>query len=535
MTSSGLDQCLSPHDFLERSALVYPGKVAVEYNDRRYTYREFRDRVNRLAGALKAAGIRKGDRVAMLSPNVPPMLEAHFGPMRMGAVLVTINTRLSPREVAYILNHSGARALVFDSELAPTVRPISGDIPDVSTFVQIVDTAPKADDIASIEYEEFLRTSPEGDHYVAPDSETDTITINYTSGTTGLPKGVQYTGRGAYLNALGEALEMGIRPESVYLWTVPMFHCNGWGFTWGVTAMGGAHICLRRVDPEEIFRLIRERGVTHMGGAPTVLIAMYSSSAAEGQRLDDLSITTAGAPPAPPVIRTIEGMGATIHHVYGLTETYGPHTICARQPYWEDLSTEDLARVKARQGVPYIIANTNLIVADDECNEVPRDGETVGEVMMRGNNVMAGYYEDPEATEEAFRHGWFHSGDMAVWHPDGYIEVMDRAKDVIISGGENISSQQVEKVLMEHPAVLEVAVVATPDAFWGESVKAFVTLAPGEAAEESEVISFCRERLAHFKCPKSVVFGDLPKTATGKIQKYVLREREWEGYEKRVH
>ena len=535
MTSTPLQQCLSPHDFLERSALVYPDKVAVRYNDQTFTYRQFHERVNKLAGALKAAGIQKGDRVAMLSPNVPAMLEAHFGPMRMGAVLVTINTRLSPSEVAYILNHSGAKALVFDSELASTVRPILEEIPVVETFVQIVDAVPKAEDIPSIDYAEFLTTAPEGDHYVTPDSETETITINYTSGTTGLPKGVQYTGRGAYLNALGEALEMGVRPESVYLWTVPMFHCNGWGFTWGVTAMGGTHICLRRVDPEEIFRLVQDRGVTHMGGAPTVLIAMYSSPAAEGQRLDGLSIVTAGAPPAPPVIRTIEGMGATIHHVYGLTETYGPHTICAAQPHWADLSVEDLALVKARQGVPYIIANTNLIVADDECNEVPRDGETVGEVMMRGNNVMAGYYNDPEATAEAFRHGWFHSGDMAVWHPDGYIEVMDRAKDVIISGGENISSQQVEKVLMEHPAVLEAAVVATPDTYWGESVKAFVTLTPGESADEGDIIAFCRERLAHFKSPKSVVFGDLPKTATGKIQKYVLREREWQGYEKRVH
>ena len=535
MSGSPLDQPLNPHDFLERSALVYPDKVAICYNEQLYTYRQFHQRVNRLAGALKAAGIQKGDRVAYLSPNVPAMLEGHFGPMRMGAVLVTINIRLSPGEVAYILNHSGAKALVFDSEFAPVVRTIRDEIPDVSTLVQIVDTVPRADDIPSREYEEFLSSAPEGDHRVVPDSESETITINYTSGTTGLPKGVQYTGRGAYLNALGEALEMDLRPESVYLWTVPMFHCNGWCFTWAVTAMGGTHVCLRRVDPGEIFRLVRERGVTHMGGAPTVLIAMYSSPAAEGERLDGLSIVAAGAPPAPPVIRTMEGMGAIIHHVYGLTETYGPHTICTSQPHWQDLSIDELAAAKARQGVPYIIANTNLIVADDECNEVPRDGETVGEVMMRGSNVMAGYFRDPDATAEAFRHGWFHSGDMAVWHPDGYIEVMDRAKDVIISGGENISSQQVEKVLMEHPAVLEVAVVATPDSYWGESVKAFVTLAPGETAEEDEVIAFCRERLARFKCPKSIAFGDLPKTATGKIQKYVLRDREWQGYEKRVH
>jgi fatty-acyl-CoA synthase len=528
-------ETLNPLEFLERSALVYPDKAAVVYKDTRSTYGELYARVNQLAGALKRAGVRKGDRVAFLVPNVPAMLEGHYGPLCLGAILVAINIRLSAREVAYILNHSEAKILVFDSEFAPTVRAIRDEVPGISTFIQVVDAVPKADDIPGPDYESFLATAPAGDHRTALDSEKDTICLNYTSGTTGMPKGVQYHARGAYLNALGEALEVGLNYKSRYLWTLPMFHCNGWCFTWGVTAVGGTHICLRRVDPPEIFRLIREAGVTHMCGAPTVLSGMSASPAAEGQNLAGLTIVTAGAPPAPQVIRAMEGLGATLHHVYGLTETYGPHSICAFQPGWDDLSIEARAAVKARQGVPYIIAGTGMRVVDQRMHDVPHDGQTMGEVVMRGNNVMSGYFQQPDATEKAFEGGWFHSGDLAVWHADNYIELKDRAKDIIISGGENISTQEVEKVIMDHPAVLEVCVIGVPDQRWGEVPKAFVLKRPGVEVAGEDIIAFCRERIAHFKCPREVVFGDLPKTATGKIQKYVLREQAWKGYDKRIN
>ena len=526
---------LTPMSFLDRSAFVYPEKTAVVYKDRRYTYAEFNDRVNRLSGALRGVGVRKGDRVAFLVPNIPPMLEAHYGPMRLGAVLVAINIRLSPREIAYILNHSGANVLVFDSDFAATVRAIKDQTPGVRTWVQVVDEAPIADDIPGPDYESFLASAPPGDHRTELDSELDTIAINYTSGTTGLPKGVEYHARGAYLNGLGEVLESGITVRSVYLWTLPMFHCNGWCYTWGVTSVGATHVCLRRVDPVQVYKLIKSEGVTHMCCAPTVLTSLYSSPAAQGQDLKGITIMTAGAPPAPQVIRTMEGMGAQVLHAYGLTETYGPHTICATQPEWDRLSVEERAKVKSRQGVSYIIAEPGLRVVDQEMNDVPRDGVAMGEVVMRGNNVMTGYFTDKEATTKAFRGGWFHSGDLAVWHPDGYIELKDRAKDIIISGGENISSQEVEKVIMEHPGVLEVCIVGVPDQKWGEVPKAFVVKKPGATVTAQEIMDFCRDRIAHYKAPKYVEFGDLPKTATGKIQKYVLREKEWKGYEKRIY
>ncbi len=525
---------LNPLSFLDRSEAVYANKPAVVYEDAAYTYAEFGARVNKLAGALRAAGVRKGDRVAFMAPNTPPMLEGHYGPLKIGAVLVAINIRLSAREIAYILNHSGAKVLVFDSEFADTVRAMRADIPGVETFVQIADVAPAAEDIPSVEYEAFLASAPDGDHRDPVDSELDPIAINYTSGTTGMPKGVQYHARGAYLNALGEILESGVVWNSVYLWTLPMFHCNGWCHPWGVTAVGATHVCLRRVEPSAIYRLIREQGVTNMCAAPTVLTMMYSAPEAAEADLSGLTIMTAGAPPAPQVIRSIEGMGAFLHHAYGLTETYGPHTICAIQPHWEDLPTNEMAALKSRQGVPFVIAEPGLRVVNSRMEDVPKDGETMGEVVMRGNNVMSGYFDDPEATATAFDGGWFHSGDLAVWHPDGYIELQDRAKDIINSGGENISSQQVEKVIMEHPSVLEVCVVGVPDDHWGEVPKAFVVRREGADVSANEVIEFTRERLAHFKAPKHVEFGDLPKTATGKIQKYVLREKEWAGLERRI-
>ena len=534
MDNSVFYQNLEPFSFLERSAFVYPDKPAVIYNDRVYTHRELRDRVNRLAGALKNAGVGRGDRVAFIVPNLPPLLEGHYGPMSIGAALVAINTRLSPREISYILNHSKAKVLVFDSEFAPTIRQVRDEVPGVSLFVQVVDEVPRADDIPGPEYEEFLASAPDGEHRDPIASEMDIVTINYTSGTTGMPKGVQYHARGAYLNALGEVIETGLNWRSVYLWTLPMFHCNGWCHTWAVTAVGGTHVCLRRVDPVEVYRLIEEHGVTNMCGAPTVLTGMYSSPAAEGQDLSGLTIATGGAPPAPQVVRTMEGMGANIIHLYGLTETYGPITLCVPQLAWDDMTLDERAVAKAKQGVPYVHAGTGLRVVDEQMNDVPRDGETMGEVVMRSNGVMSGYLDDPDATEKAFAGGWFHSGDLGVWHPDGQIELKDRAKDVIISGGENISSQEVEKVIMEHPGVLEVSVVAVPDDRWGETPKAFITLREGATLTAEEIIAFCRDRIAHFKAPRHVEFGDLPKTATGKIQKYILREREWAGRESRV-
>mgnify|MGYP001160846091 CR=1 FL=1 len=525
---------LNPISFLDRSSTVYPDKPAITYGDRIYTYSEFDDRVNKLSGALKESGVERGDRVAFLVPNIPPMLEGHYGPLKIGAVLVAINIRLSSREISYILNHSGAKILVFDSEFGPVIEEIKSELPLVTKFVQVVDTAPRYMGIDGPEYEEFISSSPDGEHRQALESELDAIAINYTSGTTGMPKGVQYHSRGAYLAALGEVLESGMTFRSNYLWTLPMFHCNGWCYTWGVTAVGGNHLCLRRVEPGEVYRQIREENVSHMCCAPTVLTSMYSSPESENQDLSSVTIMTAGAPPAPQVIRSMEEMGAEILHAYGLTETYGPHTICAIQPSWDDYSAEQLAIAKARQGVPYIIADTGLRVVDSEMKDVEKDGTHLGEVVMRGNNVMSGYFSDESATSTAFEGGWFHSGDLAVWHSDGYIELQDRAKDVIISGGENISSQEVEKVIMEHQGVLEVSVVGVPDERWGEVPKAFVMPRDGVEVSESELIQFTRDRIAHFKAPKYVEFGELPKTATGKIQKYVLREKEWEGKEKRI-
>lgn len=526
---------LSPLSFLDRSVLVYPDKPAVIHGDTVYTYRQHSARIDRLAAALQGCGIGRGDRVAILAPNIPAMLEAKFGPMRIGAILVPLNIRLSSREIAYILNHSGAKVLIFDSELAGIVRGFQGDVPGVKTYVQVADATPPADDIPGPEYEAFLGNAPARPSAVEPIDEKDTICINYTSGTTGFPKGVVFHARGAWINAVGEVMETGMNWQSTYLWTLPLFHCNGWCFPWAVAAVAATNVCLRKFTPGEVYRLIRRHGVTHMCCAPTILTSLYSSPEAEGVDLSGLTIATAGAPPAPQVIRTMEGMGAHVHHLYGLTETYGPFTICAEQPGWSDLDPGQRALVKARQGVPYGIAGNDLRVVDQDMNDVPRDGKAMGEVVMRGNIVMTGYFNDPEATAEAFRGGWFHSGDLAVWHPDGYIELQDRAKDIIISGGENISSQEVEKVVMEHPDVLEVCVVGVPDEKWGEVPKAFVVPKPRAAVSAQAIIAFTRDRLSHFKCPKHVEFGDLPKTATGKIQKFVLRDREWEGRDKRIH
>ncbi|MCW5850460.1 MAG: long-chain-fatty-acid--CoA ligase [Anaerolineae bacterium] len=528
---------LTPQSFLDRSAYVFRDKTAVVYGAQRRTYAEFAARVNRLASALRAAGIEAGDRVAVLCPNTPPLLEAHFGVPLAGGVLVAINTRLSSDEIRYILEHSSAKLLFVDTELAPLVAPYVNDLPHLRQAIPIVDDQAGAPGLRlpGPDYETFLDT---GSPDPAPSwlgSDKDTITINYTSGTTGRPKGVMYSHRGAYLNALGEALEVGLTSESVYLWTLPMFHCNGWCFPWAVTAMGGTHLCLRRIEPPLVVNLIHAEGVSHFCAAPTVLIMLVNHPASQDLRLTrPLRIVTAGAPPSPTIIQTVEELGAQITHVYGLTETYGPHTICEWQSQWDRLEPAQRARLKARQGVAYVHA-VDLRVVDDSMNDVPADGQTLGEVIMRGNNMMKGYFNDPEATARAFAGGWFHSGDLGVMHPDGYIELRDRKKDIIISGGENISTIEVEQTVAQHPAVMEVAVIAVPDAQWGEVPKAFVTLKPGTQATAEEILAFCRERIARFKVPKTIEFGDLPKTSTGKIQKFRLREREWAGMEKRVN
>jgi fatty-acyl-CoA synthase len=466
--------------------------------------------VRRLALAIQEAGIEHGDRVAFLAPNVSPLLEAHFGVPRSGAVLVAINTRLMPEEIAYIIEHSVSRLLVVHESL-----------------VHLVEEAPVERVLVCGEggdYEEFLASAGAGEPEDRLGSEDDSISLNYTSGTTGRPKGVIYTHRGAYLNALSEAMHAKLDCRSVYLWTLPMFHCNGWCFTWAVTAVGATHVCLPRVDPGLVWKLIDEEGVTHLNGAPTVLVMLASDDAA--RRLSKpVQITTAGAPPPPAVIERTEALGFLINHVYGLTETYGPITICEWHPEWDGLEVEQRARLKARQGLHLVTADLVRVV-DADMNDVPADGETVGEVVMQGNNVMKGYFADETATAEAFRGGWFHSGDLGVMHPDGYIELRDRMKDIIISGGENISTIEVEQALVRHPDVLEAAVIAVPHEKWGERPKGFVTLRPGATATAEELIAFARETLPGFKAPDEIEFCELPKTSTGKVKKYELRERE---------
>ena len=532
---------LTPLSFLDRSAYVFRDRTAVVYGEVRYTYRQLAERVNRCASALRAAGVQPGDRVAILCPNIPPLLEAHFAVPLAGAVLVAINTRLSPDEIRYILEHSGARLLFVDTELAHLVAPFYEQLSSLQQVVTIVDEQAGAPGqrLPGPEYESFLAGGSPAPLLTPGDlprrMEEDTISINYTSGTTGRPKGVMYSHRGAYLNALGEALEVGLTSDSVYLWTLPMFHCNGWCFPWAVVAVGGTQVCLRKIEPPLVVRLIQQEQVSHFCAAPTVLIMLLNHPAIQDLRLDHpLRIVTAAAPPSPTVIQAVEELGAQITHVYGLTETYGPHSVCEWHHEWDALPAEQRARLKARQGVPYIHA-AEMRVVDDAMRDVPADGATLGEVIMRGNNVMKGYFNDPEATAKAFAGGWFHSGDLAVMHPDGYIELRDRKKDIIISGGENISTIEVERAIYQHPAVLEVAVIGIPDPLWGEVPKAFVTLKPGAQLTAEELIAFCRERLAHFKCPKAIEFGELPKTSTGKIQKFRLRDREWAGQEKRIH
>ncbi|HWT23267.1 MAG TPA: acyl--CoA ligase family protein [Solirubrobacteraceae bacterium] len=524
MTESPFRLELSPLNFLRRAADALGERTAVVHGERRYTYTGLDERCNRLASALRARGLRKHDRVAVLCPNTPALLEAHYGVPLAGGVLVAMNTRLNSDEIGYILKDSGARLLLVDAELERLVA--DADTGDVETVV-VQDTGEPDDP-----YEELLAGgSPE-----PPDSwledENEPISINYTSGTTGRSKGAVYSHRGAYLRAHGVALETRLGYDSVHLWTLPMFHCNGWCLTWGVTAVAGTHVCLRKVDPGRIWTLFEEEGVTHYSGAPTIHISIANHASAH--RLEQhVTVPTGGSPPTPTILSQMRDLNLHPIHLYGLTETYGPVMGCSWQPQWDELPLEEQARVLSRQGHTYNGADLVRVV-DEDMNDVPRDGETVGEVVMRGNSVMLRYHNKEEETDEAFRGGWFHSGDLAVWHPDGYVDLRDRAKDIIISGGENISSIEVEQTLARHPAVLEAAVVAMPDEKWGERPKAFVELKGGADVSEEDIIGFCREHLARYKAPARVEFGELPRTSTGKVQKFVLREREWAGREKAI-
>ena len=507
---------LSPLGFLDRARDSFADRTAVVDGDLSFTYTELYDRVARLGGAI--ARIADGRPVSVIAPNSHVLLEAHFGVPWARVPLVAINTRLSAFEVTNLVKHSESSVLIYDPSFAEIAAEVAKELPEV----QLIS--------ADGQYEELLASA---EPIPRPQvGELDVLSINYTSGTTGRPKGVMYHHRGAFLQAIAMMAHLGIGPDSGYLWTLPMFHCNGWTFPWAIVAAGGTQICLPKVDPALIWEHLRSGAVTHMCGAPTVMSMLAFAREAEPMALP-VKLATGGAPPSPAILRDMDRLGFNVIHVYGLTEVYGPAVLCVWQSKWDDLPGDQRAKFKARQGVSNVVGTTARIV-DLEGNDLPRDGESVGEILLRGNNVMLGYLRDPEATAQAFAGGWFHTGDLGVLHPDGYIELRDRSKDVIISGGENITSVEVEQVIADHPAVLEVAVVAMPHEKWGEVPAAFVTLKDGQDATESDIVDFVKSRLARYKAPGRVVFGHLPKTSTGKIQKFVLREEMWKGRERRI-
>ncbi|MGD0429773.1 MAG: acyl-CoA synthetase [Acetobacteraceae bacterium] len=518
---------LSPISFLLRAARIYPNRVAIVHGPRRYTYAQFLERSRRLASALARHGIGKGDTVAILAPNIPEMLEAHNAIPALGAVLCSINTRLDAGAVGFILRHSAARAVLIDREFSAIMRRALDESCTNPLVIDIDDPlAPGGDAIGATEYETFIAGGDPNFALNLPDDEWQAISLNYTSGTTGNPKGVVLHHRGAYLNATANALTFQLSPASVYLWTLPMFHCDGWTYTWAVTLAGGTHVCLRRVDPAEIFPAIAEHKVTHMCGAPIVLSMLIHAPDTVRRRFDQtVQIATGGAAPPSTVIARMEEMGFAVTHLYGLTESFGPATVCMWQPALDTMGLPEKSAFMSRQGVNTPMLEDAVVFDPETMNPVPADGTTIGELMLRGNTVMMGYLKNPTATQDAFAGGWFHTGDLAVMHPDGYVEVKDRAKDIIISGGENISSLEVEEVLYQHPSVMEAAVVAQTDEKWGETPHAFVTMKPGaDPVTPEAIIEWCRQRMAHFKCPRHVTFGPLPKTSTGKIQKFELRE-----------
>jgi fatty-acyl-CoA synthase len=517
---------LSPVSFIERAAFVHPDALAVVHGDVRRSWVETHQRVLRLASALQRQGVAAGDTVSIIATNIPELFEAHFGVPMAGAVLNAINTRLDAAAIAFILDHAETRVLIVDPEFSGLAQEAIALASRTNLLViDIEDPCFGAGTrIGAMTYAALLDSGDPGFVWQGPASEWDAIALNYTSGTTGDPKGVVYSHRGAYLNALSHIVDWGMAQHSVYLWTLPMFHCNGWCFPWTIAANAGVNVCLRAVREASIFQLIRDEGVTHFCGAPIVLNMLANASGDLARPGHGVKVMTAGAPPPPAVIQKIEEMGFEVTHVYGLTEVYGPAVISVWKPRWDALGAAERAGLKARQGVGNT-ALSGLMVADpDTLEPLPSDGQSLGEIFLRGNNVMCGYLKNPSATRKSFRGGWFASGDLGVMHPDGYVELKDRSKDIIISGGENISSVEIENVLYQHPDVLEAAVVARPDAKWGETPCAFVTLKAGRDASPDEIIRFCRANMAGFKIPKTVIFGPLPKTSTGKIQKFVLRE-----------
>ena len=518
---------LSPIPFLERTAMTYPERVAVIHGSLRQTWKETLARCRRLGSALVRRGVGVGDTVAVMLPNIPAMYEAHFGVPMAGAVLNALNTRLDADAIAFMLNHGEAKVLITDREFSATIEAALAKLSRRITVIDVDDpefTGGKR--LGETTYEALLAEGDPDWQYLLPGDEWQAIALNYTSGTTGNPKGVVYHHRGTYLNGVGNILTWGMPHHAVYLWTLPMFHCNGWCFPWTMAANAGTNVCLRKVDPALIFPLIREHRVTHYCGAPIVHQALINAPEALKQGIDwTVNCFVAGAAPPAAVIEGMERMGFNISHVYGLTETFGPSTVCAKHEDWNDLPLGERVARNARQGVRYLVQEGLAVVDPQTMAPVPADGETMGEIVMRGNITMKGYLKNPKATREAFRGGWFHTGDLAVAHPDGYVKIKDRSKDIIISGGENISSIEVEDALYRHPAVMAAAVVAMPDAKWGETPCAFVELKAGASATQQEIIDFCRTHMAKFKAPRAVVFGELPKTSTGKIQKFMLREQ----------
>ena len=520
---------LSPLRYLERAAYIYPHQNAIIHGSRHITWRETYLRCCQFAHQLQNLGISKNDTVSVLLPNVPAMLEAHFAVPMAGAVLNTLNTRLDAKTLAFMLDHAESKVLLVDPEFAALAQEALAMVNHEIYVIDVNDAeyehAANALSIGQIEYETWLAAGDPNFEWHLPQDEWDAISLNYTSGTTGNPKGVVYHHRGAYINAASNIIACGMTPRATYLWTLPLFHCNGWCFAWTMAANGGTNICLRKVDPELIFKLIAEHKVDYFCGAPIVLSMLINTPEEKKTQFDHrVEVMVAGAAPPAAIIEGMRNIGINVTHVYGLTETYGPSALCASQAGWSDLSIQEQAQLHSRQGVPYPLQDGMKVLDPETMQPVPKDGKTMGEIMFRGNIVMKGYLKNPKATAEAFAGGWFHTGDLAVCQPDGYAKITDRSKDVIISGGENISSLEVEEVLYQHPAVLTAAVVAKPDPRWQEVPCAFIELKEGKQVSPEEIIAYCSQHLARFKVPKDVVITEIPKTSTGKLQKFVLRE-----------